>query len=167
MRTRQIAQLYDRYAIPVYNRNGIAVARASGSWVWDQEGKRYLDFFPGWGVSGLGHCPPRVVRAVKTQSNRILHVSNNYYHPLQVQLAKRIIELSFDGKVFFSNSGAEANEAAIKLARAYGHPNRYEVLSMEGSFHGRTLATMTMTGQAKYKEGFGPLPQGFAPAGRG
>ncbi|MBI4435852.1 MAG: aspartate aminotransferase family protein [Candidatus Omnitrophica bacterium] len=161
MRASEVIELYNQYLTPNYRKVPFIFTKGKGSKVWDIYGKSYLDFFPGWGVSGLGHCPPRVVRAVQTQAKRILHVSNNYYHLLQIQLAKRIVELSFDGKVFFSNSGAEANEAAMKLARAYGHPDRYEFLSMEGSFHGRTLATTTLTGQAKYKEGFGPLPQGF------
>jgi len=161
MKAKEVIECYNQYLTPNYRKVPFVFTKGKGSKVWDIHGKSYLDFFPGWGVSGLGHCPSRVVRAVQTQSKRMLHVSNNYYHPLQAQLAKRIIELSFDGKVFFSNSGAEANEAAIKLARAYGHPDRYEILSMEQSFHGRTLATVTLTGQAKYKEGFGPLPQGF------
>ena len=161
MNPQEVMAQEKEYILPNYRRSPFVFTKGKGSKIWDINGKCYLDFFPGWGVSGLGHCPPAVTRAIQTQARRIIHVSNNYYHPLQVKLAKRMIEFSFEGKVFFSNSGAEANEAAIKLARAYGHPNRYEVLSMEGSFHGRTLATMTMTGQAKYKEGFGPLPQGF------
>ena len=161
MKASEVIALEKEYVLPNYRRTPFVFVKGKGSKVWDIHGKCYLDFFPGWGVSGLGHCPPRVVRAIQTQSKRILHVSNNYYHPLQVRLAKRMIELSFEGKVFFSNSGAEANEAAIKLARAYGHPERYEILSFERSFHGRTLATVTLTGQKQYKEGFGPLPQGF------
>jgi len=161
MNTSQIIQEEKEFHLPNYRRTPFVFTKGKGSRIWDLQGKCYLDFFPGWGVSGLGHCPPRVVRAIQTQSKRILHVSNNYYHPVQVKLAKRIVKSSFDGKVFFSNSGAEANEAAIKLARAYGHPSRYEIISMKGSFHGRTLATVTLTGQSKYKEGFGPLPQGF------
>ena len=135
--------------------------KGEGAWVEDSEGKRYLDFFPGWAVSGVGHRHPRVVRRVSEQLGRIMHVSNNYYSEEQPLLAKKIIEHSFPGKVFFSNSGAEANEGAIKLARRYGSPDRYEIITMEKSFHGRTLATLTATGQEKVKEGFAPLPEGF------
>ena len=161
MKTEDVVTEEKEYVLPNYRRTPFVFVKGKGTKIWDINGKCYLDFFPGWGVSGLGHCPSRVTRAIQTQAGRIIHVSNNYYHPLQVKLARRIVESSFEGKVFFSNSGAEANEAAIKLARAYGHPNRYEILSMDRSFHGRTLATVTMTGQSKYKEGFGPLPQGF------
>ncbi len=161
MKASDVIELEKEYLLPNYRRTPLVLTKGKGSRVWDIHGKVYLDFFPGWGVSGLGHCPPPVVRAVQTQARRILHVSNNYYNPVQVKLAKRIVESSFEGAVFFANSGAEANEAAIKLARAYGHPARYEILSMQGSFHGRTLATVALTGQAKYKEGFGPLPEGF------
>ena len=161
MNAQEVIAQEKEYVLPNYRRTPFVFVKGKGTKIWDVNGKCYLDFFPGWGVSGLGHCPPEVVRAIQTQAGRIIHVSNNYYHPLQVKLAKRIIESSFEGKVFFSNSGAEANEAAIKLVRAYGHPSRYEILSMERSFHGRTLATVAMTGQSKYKEGFGPLPGGF------
>jgi predicted acetylornithine/succinylornithine family transaminase len=130
--------------------------------VYDIEGREFLDFFPGWAVSGIGHCHPKVVRAIKEQAGRIIHVSNNYYNELQGKLAKKIISHSFPGKVFFCNSGAEANEAAIKLARKSGYTSgKYEIITMEGSFHGRTLATITATAQPKYQEGFGPLPGGF------
>lgn len=161
MRAKDVIELYDRYILRTSARTPHVLTKGKGCRVWDIHGKEYLDFFPGWGVSGLGHCPPRVVRAIRTQAGKMLHVSNNYHNVLQARLAREIVENSFDAKVFFSNSGAEANEAAIKLIRAFGHPNRYEILSMTGSFHGRTLATVTMTGQPKYKEGFGPLPQGF------
>ena len=161
MTTKDVMELYDQYILRTSTRTPHVFTKGKGCRILDIHGKEYLDFFPGWGVSGLGHCPPRVVRAIRTQAGRILHVSNNYHNVLQARLAREIVKNSFDAKVFFANSGAEANEAAIKLIRAFGHPNRYEILSMTGSFHGRTLATVTMTGQAKYKEGFGPLPQGF------
>ena len=144
-----------------YTRVPVILVRGQGIKVWDSRGREYLDFFPGWAVSGIGHCHPRVVDAVQRQLKKIIHVSNNYYNELQGRLAQKISENSFSGKVFFCNSGAEANESAIKLARAYGHPDRYEILSMENSFHGRTLAAMTATGQEKYHKGFGPLPKGF------
>ena len=129
--------------------------------MWDEKGKEYLDFFPGWAVSGIGHCHPRVVKAIQKQTAQLIHVSNNYYHEGQGVLAEKIIEHSFAGKVFFCNSGAEANEAAIKLARKFGNPERNEVITFEGSFHGRTLATVTATGQKKHQKGFDPLPAGF------
>jgi len=124
-------------------------------------GKKYLDFFPGWAVSGIGHCHKEVVKAIKDQAGKLIHVSNNYYHEGQGDLAKEIVSNSFPGKVFFCNSGAEANEAAIKLARKFGNPERNEIITMERSFHGRTLATVTATGQAKFQKGFEPLPAGF------
>ncbi|MBI4355989.1 MAG: aspartate aminotransferase family protein [Candidatus Omnitrophica bacterium] len=153
--------LYDRYVMPTYTKTPLVIERARGSTVWDAEGVRYLDMFPGWGVSGVGHCPPRVAQAVARQVKRLMHVSNNYFHAAQALLAQRLSERAFDGKVFFSNSGAEANEAAIKLTRKFGGPDRYEILTTENSFHGRTLATVTATGQPKYQAGFDPLVPGF------
>jgi predicted acetylornithine/succinylornithine family transaminase len=161
MTTKQIEALYQKYLIPVYTRVGIAVARARGSWVWDAQGRKYLDFFPGWGVDALGHCHPHVVRAVREQAPRLIHIPNTYYHEPQAKLAQALVRSSFDGKVFFTNSGAEAVESAIKLARKFGHPKRWEILTMEGSFHGRTLAAVAATGQAKHKQGFEPMPAGF------
>ena len=161
MTTEQIAALYEQYAIPVYNRLGIAAARGSGSWLWDQEGKRYLDMFPGWGADALGHCHPAVVKKVREQVKRLIHVPNTFYHEPQARLAEALIKSSFPGKTFFSNSGAESVEAAIKLARKFGHPSRWEMITMEGSFHGRTLGAMAATGQDKHKRGFEPIPPGF------
>jgi acetylornithine/N-succinyldiaminopimelate aminotransferase len=161
MKLTEVKQLYDKYVLPTYTRQDLCLVKGSGVWVEDSEGKKYLDFFPGWAVSGIGHRHPRVVRRLDEQLKRILHVSNNYYNDLQPVLAKKIIEHSFAGRVFFANSGAEANEGAIKLARRYGNPGRYEIITMEQSFHGRTLATLTATGQDKVKEGFSPLPEGF------
>lgn len=161
MKTQEVIDLYKQYIMPVYTQSPVALVKGKGARVWDIEGREYLDFFPGWGVSGLGHCHPRVVNAIKNQCKKIIHVSNNYYNNLQVKLAKTISERSFGGKVFFCNSGAEANEAAIKFARMYGGSGRFEVISMENSFHGRTLATLTATGQRRIQEGFEPLPEGF------
>ena len=129
----------------------------------DLDGKKYLDFFPGWGVSNVGHCHPKVMSAVRDQISKLIHIPNNFYIVQQVKLAREIIRTSFKkGKVFFCNSGAEANEAAYKLARSYGNDTkRYEIISMNGSFHGRTLGAMMATGQAKHKKSFGPLVQGF------
>jgi len=158
-------ELYDRYVIGNYARNPIAIVRGSGSRVWDAEGREYLDFFPGWGVNAIGHCHPKVVSAIKEQCEKLIHVPNNYYNEPQAILAKRISESSFGGKCFFCNSGAEAIEASIKLARRYFRKakgeDRFEIITMYGSFHGRTIAAITATAQPKYQEGFEPLLPGF------
>ncbi|MBU1061692.1 MAG: aspartate aminotransferase family protein, partial [Candidatus Omnitrophica bacterium] len=162
MNTQEIIKQYGKFVINTYTRAPIVIVRGKGLKVWDLDGKEYLDFFPGWAVSGLGHCHPKVVNSVRHYLKKIIHVSNNFYNMLQGKLAQRIIENAYEGKVFFCNSGAEANEAAIKLVRAYGNKSaRYEIITMENSFHGRTLATVTATGQVKYQKGFEPLPQGF------
>jgi acetylornithine/N-succinyldiaminopimelate aminotransferase len=160
--TQETINLANTYILNTYNRVPVVFVKGRGTYIWDQDGKRYLDFFPGWAVSGLGHCHKRIVKAVSNQLKQIIHVSNNYYSYPQALLAQRLSSNSFGGKVFFSNSGAEANEAAIKLARAYGSKDgRYKIITMDKSFHGRTLATLTATGQEKVKNGFAPLPEGF------
>ncbi len=162
MNREEVIKNYNDYIIGSYTKTGLVFVKGKGSYLWDIDGKKYLDFFPGWAVSGLGHCHPSVVEAIKAQSSLLIHIANNHYHPWQGLLAKKLSELSFGGKVFFCNSGAEANEAAIKLTRLYGNKRgRYRIISMENSFHGRTLATVTMTGQPKYYEPFRPLPTGF------
>ncbi len=154
--------MYEKYVMNTYKRVPLCLEKAKGTRVTDIDGRVYLDFFPGWAVSGIGHCHPRVVAAVGRQAKRLMHVSNNYLSLLQAKLAEAIIKNSFPGKVFFSNSGAEANEAAIKLARKYGHDKgRFQVITMTKSFHGRTLGTIAATGQDKVKHGFEPLPEGF------
>ncbi len=158
---RKTIRLYYDYVIPCYNRTPLVLERGKGTRVWDAHGDEYLDFFPGWAVSGIGHCHKRVTEAIKRQVERLIHVSNNYYHELQGVLAEQIIRHSFPGKVFFCNSGAEANEAAFKLARKWGNPERSEIISMERSFHGRTLAAISATGQKKHQAGFEPLVPGF------
>lgn len=161
-KTKKIIGLYDKYVMPTYRKNPVVFVRAKGSYIWDAEGRKYLDFFPGWGVSGFGHCHPEVVKAVRHQAGRLLHISNNYYNEVQGELAREIARNSFDGKCFFSNSGAEANEGAIKLARKYNHDHgKFKIIAALGSFHGRTLATVTATGQPKYQQGFDPLMPGF------
>ena len=149
-----------------YGRLPVAIAKGEGSWVWDVEGKRYLDFVTGLAVNSLGHKHPAVVQAIQKQAEEILHTSNLYWIPNQIALAQRLTENSFASKVFFCNSGAEANEAAIKLARKYAKKkygeHKFEIISLANSFHGRTLATLTATGQAKYQEGYAPLPAGFS-----
>jgi len=153
---------YDKYVMGTYARIPTVMVKGKGLKVWDLDNREYLDFFPGWAVSGLGHCHPKVVNGVRNYLKKIIHVPNNYYNMLQGKLAQKIIETSFEGKVFFCNSGAEANEAAIKLTRYYGNQTgRYEIITMENAFHGRTLATITATGQPKYLKGFEPVVQGF------
>jgi predicted acetylornithine/succinylornithine family transaminase len=156
-----IAQ-FDRYVIPNYRRFPVCLVRGEGSWIWDSEGHRYLDFFPGWGCNLIGHAPPRVVEAVREQVGELIHVPNTWYIEAQGAFAQALSERSFGGQCFFCNSGAEANEAAIKLARAHGHASgRFEIVTMEGGFHGRTYAALTATAQPKYHEGFEPMVPGF------
>ncbi|MGB2705830.1 MAG: aspartate aminotransferase family protein [Candidatus Omnitrophota bacterium] len=162
MNAKDVIELYDKYVMKTYTRVPLVFEKARDALVEDIDGKKYLDFFPGWAVSGIGHCHEKVAKAISKQAKKLIHVSNNYYSVLQGMLAKKIIEHSFPGKVFFSNSGAEANEGAVKLARKYGHERgRYEVITMNKSFHGRTLAMIAATGQDKVKLGFEPLPEGF------
>ncbi len=155
-------QLFDRYVIPNYARFPVSLVRGEGSYVWDAEGNRYLDFFPGWGCNLLGHCPRPVVEAVQEQVAKLIHVPNSWYTEVQGQWAKVICERCFDSQAFFCNSGTEANEAAIKLVRLHSTPKRrYKIITFEGSFHGRTLGSTTATAQPKYHEGLGPLVAGF------
>ncbi len=161
MTSRETLALFERYVVPNYTRLPVVLVRGEGSYVWDADGKRYLDLFPGWGVNGLGHCHPRVVAAVREQVGKLIHVANNFYMEPQGILAQAISERSFGGQCFFCNSGAEANEGAIKLARIHTEPQRYKVITTYNSFHGRTLTTVAATGQAKYHKGFYPLPPGF------
>lgn len=161
MKTEETIALFDRYVIPNYTRAPIVMVRGRGSRLWDAEGRSYLDLFPGWGVNILGHCHPAVVAAVREQAGRLLHVPNTFYTEPQGVLARLLSERSFGGQCFFCNSGAEAVEGAIKLARAATSEGRHKVVSLLDSFHGRTLAAMTATGQPKYHRGFAPLPPGF------
>jgi predicted acetylornithine/succinylornithine family transaminase len=161
MDAEKVMNLYNDYVMPNYTRKSLVIKKAKGSWVYSAQGKKYLDFFPGWAVSGLGHCHKRVVKYIQSQAPKLMHVSNNYYSEAQARLAQKLSLNSFGGKVFFCNSGTEANEAAFKLARAYGNPQRNEIITMQGSFHGRTLACTAATGQDKCKFGFDPLPPGF------
>ena len=162
MTTEQTIDLYSRYVIGNYIRYPVCLVRGEGSYVWDAEGNRYLDFFPGWGCDMLGHCPPRVVAAVQEQVAKLIHVPNTWYTEPQGLLAQALSERSgFKGRCFFCNSGTEAVEAAIKLARLNGKPGRYKIVSMIDSFHGRTLGALTATGQPKYHQGLEPLLAGF------
>ena len=164
MNNRDIAALTDQYVARTYARSPIALVKGKGTRVWDADGKEYLDFLAGIAVNSLGHCHPAVVRAIRQQSQVLLHVSNLYHIAPQSELARELCRHSFADRVFFCNSGAEANEAAIKLARRYGAEKlggKYEILSAHNSFHGRTLATLTATGQEKVRAGYDPLPAGF------
>ena len=173
-------ELYDRYVIPTYGRFDLRFARGLGSEVWDEDGKRYLDFGAGIAVTSIGHCHPRVLAAMREQLGTLVHTSNLYYTRPQAVLAERLVRLiGTPGKIFFCNSGAEANEALYKLARKFGNEgvppaprhsagemiaadaNRHGIITMEGSFHGRTLAGIAATGQEKVKKGFEPAVEGF------
>src|SRR5262245_55926726 len=163
MTTQQVIETYQRFVIGNYTRYPVCLIRGEGSYVWDAEGNRYLDLFPGWGCDLLGHCPPRVVEAVRDQVGRLIHVPNTWYTEPQGQLARALGERSgFQGQCFFCNSGTEAVEAAIKLARLNGRPGRYKIVSMMNSFHGRTLGALSATGQPKYHQGLEPLLAGFS-----
>jgi predicted acetylornithine/succinylornithine family transaminase len=166
MGNQDIIGLSEQYLMATYARFPVALVRGQGMRVWDADGRQYLDFLAGIAVCNLGHCHPHVVEAVREQAGKLLHVSNLYHIEPQARLAKLLVEHTFADRAFFCNSGAEANEAAIKLARKYqkdrGEPRRTEVVSATMSFHGRTLATLTATGQDKVKVGFDPLPAGFS-----
>ncbi|MCE9610723.1 MAG: aminotransferase class III-fold pyridoxal phosphate-dependent enzyme [Chthoniobacter sp.] len=180
MSTPTTRELYDRYVIPTYGRFDLRLARGQGSVVWDEDGKRYLDFGAGIAVTSIGHCHPRVLAAMRAQLGTLVHTSNLYYTRPQAELAERLVRLiGAPGKVFFCNSGAEANEALYKLARKFGNEGvppeskhtvgeiiagpacRTGIIAMDGSFHGRTLAGIAATGQEKVKKGFEPMVPGF------
>ncbi len=157
-----IKSTFDRYVIPNYPRNSVAFVRGEGSYIWDSEGNRYIDLMPGWGTTTVGYCHPRVVKALQEQAEKLIHVDNTFYTIPQGLAAQAISEHSFGGQCFFCNSGAEAVEAAIKLARLHGDKrDRHDIVTMENSFHGRSLATITATGQNKYHKGYVPLVPGF------
>jgi len=165
MDVQTLMMLSEQYLAHTYNRFPMIPVRGKGTRVWDMDGKEYIDFFSGLAVCNLGHCHPKVVAAIQAQAEKLIHVSNLYYIEPQIQLASLLCKYSFADKVFFCNSGAEANEGAIKLARKYAKEkrggDRYEIITMERSFHGRTLATLTATGQTKYQKGYAPLVPGF------
>jgi acetylornithine/N-succinyldiaminopimelate aminotransferase len=165
MTTDALISLSEKNIMGTYKRFPVVLVKGSGARVWDSDGKEYLDFVAGIAVCSLGHSHPKVVEAIKRQVEILTHVSNLYYIEPQILFAGMLVENSFADKVFFCNSGAEANEAAIKLARRYAYENmgghKYELITMKDSFHGRTLATITATGQEKFQIGFAPLPEGF------
>ncbi len=161
MNSGDTIELFKKYVIANYGRYPVNLVRGEGSLVWDSEGNRYLDLFPGWGCNLLGHCPPKVVKAVQDQVAKLIHVPNTWHMDVQGLWAKELSERSFGGQAFFCNSGTEANEAAIKLARLHTPKERYKIITFEGGFHGRTLGSLTATAQPKYHEGVGPLVAGF------
>ena len=161
MTTQETIDLFNKYVVANYARLPRVIIRGEGCYLFDADGNRILDMFPGWAVSGLGHCHPRVVEAVRKQVGELIHIDNTFYSEPQGRLAQLLSERGFGGKCFFCNSGAEANEAALKLARLHTQPEKYKFITAEGSFHGRTFATVTATAQPKYHEGFLPLLPGF------
>jgi acetylornithine/N-succinyldiaminopimelate aminotransferase len=165
MDSQTMMMLSEKYVANTYARYPVVLVKGKGTRVWDLEGEEYLDFVSGLAVLNLGHCHPKVVRAIQNQAEKLIHVSNFYYIEPQIQLASLLCKHSFADKVFFCNSGAEANEGAFKLARKYAKEkmgkDRYEIITMERSFHGRTLATLTATGQEKFHKGYEPLMPGF------
>jgi predicted acetylornithine/succinylornithine family transaminase len=162
MTSEQVIEQFQHYVIANYTRYPVCLVRGDGSYVWDAEGNRYLDFFPGWGCGLLGHCPPRVVAAVQRQVAELIHVPNTWYTGPQGELAEALSRRTdFAGQCFFCNSGTEANEAAIKLARLNSTSDRYKIIATVNSFHGRTMGALSATGQPKYHAGVEPLLPGF------
>jgi acetylornithine/N-succinyldiaminopimelate aminotransferase len=160
--TADILQKYTNYVIPTYYPPSLMLVKGKGTRVWDSDGKVYLDLTTGIAVQNVGHCHPKVTEALQAQAGKLVHVSNLFHNEYHAVLAEKLSRLSLGGKCFFCNSGAEANEALIKLARLWGSDEgRYEVISMKESFHGRTLAALAATGQVKYQDGFEPIPDGF------
>ncbi len=160
MKAQEVFDSYKENIMPTYTKFPLIFVKGKGSRLWDIHNKVYLDFFPGWGVGNLGHCHPKVMSGVRDEISKLIFIPNNYYHIPQAKLAEELVYWTYPGKVFFCNSGAEANEAAIKFSRKFGQ-GRYEIITFENSFHGRTLAALAATGQKKYQEGFSPLPEGF------
>jgi acetylornithine/N-succinyldiaminopimelate aminotransferase len=162
MTTQETIELFDKYVIANYGRLPRVMVKGEGCYLYDADGNKILDMFPGWAVSGIGHCHPKVVEAVRKQVGELIHIDNTFYSEPQGKLAQLLSDRAFGGKCFFCNSGAEANEGALKLARLHTAAGKYKFITCEGSFHGRTFATVTATAQPKYHEGFLPLLPGFA-----
>ncbi len=161
MSNAEWARRGDDVFVATYSRFPVMMVKGEGCRLWDADGKEYLDFLAGIAVCSLGHCHPAVTRAIMEQAQNLVHVSNLFHTRPQIELAELLTSNCFADRVFMANSGAEANEAALKLARIHSGEGRYEVISLAGSFHGRTLATVAATGQPKFHKGFEPLPQGF------
>ena len=162
MNTQETIELFDKYVIANYGRLPRVIVKGEGCFLYDADGNKILDMFPGWAVSAIGHCHPKVVEAIRKQAGELLHIDNTFYSEPQGKLAKLLSERAFGGKSFFCNSGAEANEAALKLARLHTSKEKYKFITAEGSFHGRTFATLTATAQPKHHEGLLPLLPGFS-----
>jgi predicted acetylornithine/succinylornithine family transaminase len=163
MTSKETIDFFERYVVGNYKRYPVCLTRGEGSYVWDAEGNRYLDFFPGWGCDLIGHCPPRIVKAIQEQIAQLIHVPNTWYMEAQGRLAKALVDrIGFDAQCFFCNSGTEANEAVIKMARLSGKPGRYKIITMLNSFHGRTFGALSATGQPKYHKGVEPMLAGFS-----
>jgi len=161
-KTEKVIENSQKYLMPTYSRIPIVPEKGEGVRVWDKEGKCYIDLVSGIGVMAVGYSHPKICKVIKEQSQKLVHCSNLYHIENQAKLAEKLCQISFADKVFFCNSGAEANEAAIKLARKFGYQKgAFEIVAMENSFHGRTLATLGLTGQEKYRKWFGPFPPGF------
>jgi acetylornithine/N-succinyldiaminopimelate aminotransferase len=161
---KNVVELEKKYLIQNYARLPLNLERGKGCWVWDTRGRKYLDFVSGLGVNMLGHAHPRIVKAIREQAAKLIHVSNLYYHPFQGLLAERLAKLTGLSRAFFCNSGTEAIEGAIKLARAHAgrlQKGKFEVVALENSFHGRTIGALSATGQEKYRKDFEPLVPGF------
>jgi acetylornithine/N-succinyldiaminopimelate aminotransferase len=160
-RLEQIVDLEKRFLLPTYNRYPVGFERGKGVFLFDFEGKKYLDFVAGLGVNALGHAHPRIVKAIREQASRAIHLSNLYYNEYQGQLAERLCQLAGLDRIFFSNSGTEAMEGAVKLARLAGHKSggaaKSRLVALQGSYHGRTFGAMSLTGQEKYRKGFEPM----------
>jgi len=162
MKHSEVTELFENHVLQTYGRFPLTFVKGKGQYVWDSEGKRYLDMGGGIAVNILGHAHPDLQKALSEQSQTLWHCSNLYQHRWQGELAEALVHRIGDGKIFFSNSGAESNEGLYKLARRYGHAEgRHEIITFKQSFHGRTLAGIAATGQAKVQEGFGPLVSGF------
>ncbi len=158
----QIKEKFDRCVIGNYTRNPIAFVHGEGSYIWDSSGNRYIDLMPGWGTTTVGHCHPHVVSAIQKQAGRLIHIDNSFYNVPQGILAEHLSNRSFGGKSFFCNSGAEAIETSLKMARLWGEEHgRFEIIAMGGSFHGRTFGAISATGQEKYHRGYLPLLPGI------
>ncbi len=162
MNTKETIELFDKYVIGNYSRLPRVIVKGQGCYLYDADGNEILDMFPGWAVSALGHCHPKVVEAIRKQAGELLHIDNTFYSEPQGKLAKLLSERAFGGKCFFCNSGAEANEAALKLARLHTSGGKYKFITAKGGFHGRTFATLTATAQSKHHEGLLPLLPGFS-----
>ncbi|MHC4193417.1 MAG: acetylornithine/succinylornithine family transaminase [Planctomycetota bacterium] len=161
MTTQETIDLFDKYVIGNYKRLPRVITKGEGCYCFDSEGNRILDMFPGWAVSAIGHCHPKVVDAIRKQAGELLHIDNTFYSEPQGKLAELLSERAFGGKCFFCNSGAEANEGAMKLARLHTAEPKYKFITAKGSFHGRTFASMTATAQPKHHDGLLPLLPGF------